>query len=311
MRYRRVGKTQSIGSFPRGGMKVRFTESLPINADLFWALRGGGGNYGVVTSFEFKLHAIGPDVLSGLIVLPAADAVAALKKYREYAPTLSDDTSVWVVLRKAPPLPFLPADVHGTDILVFAAFHAGDPEEGKRAFAPLRSFGRVLGEYVGVQPYAGWQTAFDPLLTPGARNYWKSHNFTEIAEPALQLLVEYSAKVPSPHCEIFVGQLGAAVGRVAPDATAYAHRNANFVMNVHGRWESASEDEKCIGWAREFFRKMEPHATGGVYVNFLTEEETGRVKSAYGVNYGRLVTAKKKYDPHNLFRMNQNISPAG
>ena len=279
------------------------------NADLFWALRGGGGNFGIVTRFDFRLHPVGPEVLTGLIVLPISDAIAALKKYREYVATLSDETSVWVVLRKAPPLPFLPEEVHESEVIVFAAFHAGDPEKGKRAFAPLRSFGKVLGEHVGIQPYVAWQSAFDPLLTPGARNYWKSHNFERLDDAAVQLIVDYSRKLPSPHCEIFVGLLGAAAGRVAPDAMAYSHRNANFVMNVHGRWERASEDDQCIGWAREFFRKTEPFATGGVYVNFLTEEETGRIRAAYGASYDRLVAAKKKYDPLNLFRMNQNISP--
>jgi len=281
------------------------------NADLFWALRGGGGNFGVVTRFEFKLHPLGPDVASGLIVFALSDAVSAIKKYRDYVSGLSEETSVWFVLRKAPPLPFLPAHVHGTEVIVFAAFHAGDPEAGKRAFEPIRGFGKIVGEFVGVQPYVGWQSAFDPLLTPGARNYWKSHNFEKLSDGAADLIVEYADKLPSDQCEIFVGLLGGATGRVAPDAMAYSHRNANFVMNVHGRWTTAAEDEKCIGWAREFYRKTEPHATGGVYVNFLTEEETGRIKAAYGKGYDRLVGIKKKYDPDNLFRMNQNINPAG
>jgi len=281
------------------------------NADLFWALRGGGGNFGVVTRFEFKLHPLGPDVASGLIVFALSDAVSAIKKYRDYIAGLSEETSVWFVLRKAPPLPFLPANVHGTEVIVFAAFHAGDPEVGKRAFEPIRGFGKVVGEFVGVQPYVGWQSAFDPLLTPGARNYWKSHNFEKISDGAADLIVEYAGKLPSDQCEIFVGLLGGATSRVAPDAMAYSHRNANFVMNVHGRWTTAAEDEKCIGWAREFYRETEPHATGGVYVNFLTEEETGRIRAAYGAGYDRLVGIKKKVDPNNLFRMNQNIKPAG
>lgn len=283
--------------------------SADENPDLFWAVRGGGGNFGIVTRFEFKLHPVGPEVLSGLIVLPLKDAASALKKYRTFAEGLGDDTSVWVVLRQAPPLPFLPEDVHGKDVLVFALCHIGDTEEGRKAIDPLRSFGTVLGEFVGVQPYAAWQTAFDPLLTPGVRNYWKSHNFLDLDDKLIDLAVRHTATLPSPQSEIFFGQLGGEIGRIAKDSTAYPHRDANYVMNVHGRWDKAADDEKCIGWSREFFKETAPYATGGVYINFMTEEETDRVGSAFGSSYDRLKKIKQKYDPNNLFRMNQNISP--
>jgi FAD/FMN-containing dehydrogenase len=280
------------------------------NSDLFWAIRGGGGNFGIVTRFEFKLHPVGPDILAGLIVLPLADAVGALKKYREYVAQLGEESNVWVVLRKAPPLPFLPEEVHGKEVIVFAVFHAGDPEEGQRALDPIRGFGKVLGEHVGVQPYTAWQTAFDPLLTPGARNYWKSHNFSVLSDEAIDLLVKYTKSLPSDECEIFVGMLGGAAGRVAPEAMAYSHRDADFVLNVHGRWQDAADDKKGIGWAREFFAESAPYATGGVYVNFLTADETDRTEAAYGPNFKRLVEVKTKYDPNNLFRLNQNINPS-
>jgi len=287
---------------------------LTVNAkdhsDLFWAIRGGGGNFGIVTRFELKLHPVGPEILAGLLVFPLSDGIEALKKYREFVPHLSEESTVWAVLRKAPPLPFLPEDVHGKEIIVFALFHPGDPEEGERAFAPIRSFGTLLGEHVGVQPYTDWQTAFDPLLTPGARNYWKSHNFTALSDKAIETLVEYAGKLPSDECEIFVGLLSGAANRVATDATAYPQRDAIYVLNVHGRWREASDDDKVIGWSREFFAKTAPYATGGVYVNFLTAEETDRIKAAYGPNYTRLVEVKSKYDPMNLFRRNQNIKPA-
>ncbi len=280
------------------------------NSDLFWAIRGGGGNFGIVTRFEFRLHQMEPSRLSGLIVFSLEEASSILRKYREFAAGLGDDTSVWVVLREAPPLPFLPEEVHGTKVLVFALFHAGDPEEGEKLVAPLRGFGNVLGEHVGVMPFAAWQAAFDPLLTPGARNYWKSHNFIDLSDEALDIAIRYATELPSSQSEIFFAQLGGQVNRVASDATAYPHRDANFVLNVHGRWEDAGDDEKCINWAREFFRETTPHATGGVYTNFMTEDETDRISSAYGAGYDRLVEAKKKYDPKNLFRMNQNIDPA-
>lgn len=291
-----------------GGKMLTVNET--DHSDLFWAIRGGGGNFGIVTRFEFQLHPVGPEILAGLFVFPLSDAVEALKKYRELAEGLSEETNVWAVMRNAPPLPFLPAEVHGKEVLVFAVFHSGDPAEGQQAFAPIRGFGTLLGEHIGVQPYTAWQTAFDPLLTPGARNYWKSHNFSELSDKAIDVLVEYAGKLPTDQCEIFVGLLGGAANRVAPDATAYSHRDAEFVLNVHGRWGSAAEDEKGIGWAREFFAKSAPYANGGVYVNFLTAEETDRIKAAYGPNYTRLVEVKTKYDPNNLFRLNQNIKPS-
>lgn len=291
------------------GNLLHVSDSDSENPDLFWAIRGGSGNFGVVTNFEFRLHPVGPGVLTGLIVYPASEAVSALKQYRTYAATLGDDTNVWVVLRKAPPLPFLPASAHGKDVIVFAFFHAGAEDAGRKVAEPLRKFGTVLGEFIGVQPYTAWQQAFDPLLTPGARNYWKSHNFIELSDGAITTAVQFAGTVPSPQCEIFFGMVGAATGRVAVDATAYPHRNANWVLNVHGRWDTAGEDDKCIAWAREFFRASAPYATGGVYVNFLTADETDRVRAAYGPSYDRLAAAKKKYDPNNLFRVNQNISP--
>ena len=187
--------------------------------------------------------------------------------------------------------------------------HIGDSKKGEEVLRPLRDFGKVLGEFVGVQPFKNWQQAFDPLLTPGARNYWKTHNFLELKDELLDAVVEYAGKLPSPQCEIFFAALGGAVGRVAPNATAYSHRDANYVMNVHGRWDDAADDDKCITWARDFFRASEPFATGGAYINFMTADETERVGAAFGTSYDRLAKVKKKYDPHNLFRMNQNIAP--
>ena len=280
------------------------------HADLFWAIRGGSGNFGVVSRFEFKLHPVGPEILSGMIVYPIKEAAQALKQFREVVKKLGDDTNVWTVLRKAPPLPFLPPEVHGTEIIAFCLFHAGDPDAGRAAFEPLRKFGTVLGEFTAMQPYTAWQQTFDPLLTPGARNYWKSHNFVDLSDGAIDVAVKYAQSLPSPHCEIFFGLIGGATTRPRPDATAYSHRDAIYVCNVHGRWETAAEDQKCTDWARGFFKEAAPYATGGVYVNFLTDDEPERVKTAYGPGYDRLVAVKNQYDPGNLFRMNQNIRPS-
>lgn len=283
--------------------------SADENADLFWAIRGGGGNFGIVTSFEFQLYPVGPDLLSGLIVFPLDQAKSVLTQYRKFAETMPDDLNVWVVARQAPPLPFLPPEVHGKEVVVLAVCYAGEPAEGEKLIEPLRGFGTPYGEHIGVQPYTAWQQAFDPLLTPGARNYWKSHNFTKLDDGLIDSLIEYAWNLPSPHCEIFIGALGGQAGRIAPDATAYSHRDANFVINVHGRWETAEEDERGIAWAREFFDKSTPYATGGVYVNFLTEDEADRTNAAYGSNYERLAELKAKFDPGNVFQVNQNIAP--
>jgi FAD/FMN-containing dehydrogenase len=279
------------------------------NADLFWAIRGGGGNFGVVTSFEFQAHPVGPIVLSGLIVHPFSDAAAVLKFYREFAAKAPDELVPWVVMRKAPPLPFLPPSVHGKEVVVLAVFYAGDLKAGERALEPLRKFGRPIADVVGPTPFAGWQQAFDPLLTPGVRNYWKSHNFERLDDGYLDTVVSFAGKLPSPHCEIFIGQLGAAASRVRPDAMAYSMRNAEFVMNVHGRWETAAEDKAGIAWARELTAATAKYATGGVYVNFMTADEEERLRASYGPNYDRLLQIKQKYDPQNLFRMNHNIAP--
>ncbi len=280
------------------------------NPDLFWAIRGGGGNFGVVTAFDFALHEIGTEVLSGLVVHPFADAAPLLRDYRRLAADMPDELSVWVVMRKAPPLPFLPQEWHGREVLVFAACHVGDMAAGERALASLRALGKPIADVIGPHPYVGWQQAFDPLLTSGARNYWKSHNFEAIEDGLVDTLVEAIERLPTDECEVFIGQLGGATRRADPNATAFAHRSANFVMNVHTRWRDAADDTRCTAWARELFDRTALLATGGVYVNFMPEDETGRVKSAFGPSYERLASVKAEVDPGNLLRMNMNIRPA-
>lgn len=279
------------------------------NADLFWGIRGGGGNFGVVTQFQFRLHEVGPEVMAGLICFAYEDSRKVFDQYRDFVAGAPDELSVWVVTRKAPPLPFIDPAWHGKEMIALAALYTGDMEEGAAAMEPLKSFATPIGEALVPFPFAGFQAVFDPLLTPGARNYWKSHDFTELNDGAIDAVIEYAGKLPSDQCEIFIAQLGGAMGRVPADATAYPHRSTKFVLNVHGRWNDAADDEKCIGWAREFFDVSAPHASGSVYVNFMTEDEADRVKAAYGPNYDRLVELKNKYDPTNLFRLNHNIKP--
>ncbi len=282
--------------------------SATEHPDLFWAIRGGGGNFGIVTSFRFRLHPVGPQVLSGLIVHPFAEAGNVFRHYRDFVAKAPDQLTCWVVMRKAPPLPFLPPEIHGREIFIIALLYAGDMKEGEKLLEPLRKFGKPIADVVSPHPYAGFQQAFDPLLTPGARNYWKSHNFRELSDAAIDTFIEYAGTLPTPLSEIFIGQLGGVINRVASDATAYPHRDANFVMNIHTRWEEKSQDERCVGWARKFFEASAKFATGGVYVNFISEGEE-RIQNAFGPNQDRLAVVKKKYDPSNFFRSNQNIRP--
>ena len=253
--------------------------SADEHRDLFWAIRGGGGNFGIVTEFTFALHPVPGEVLAGLLVFPMDRCREILRHYRDFVAQAPEALNVWVVLRKAPPLPFLPAEVHGQEVVVLAVFHTGDAASGGAHVEQLRAFGPRLGEHVGAVPYGAWQQAFDPLLAAGARNYWKSHNFTELSDGAIEALAGYAGQLPSDHSEIFVALVSGAANRVPTSATAYVGRDANLVVNVHARWEEATGDEAA------------------------------RVPAAYGENYQRLVDLKRRFDPENVFRTNQNIAP--
>ncbi len=290
-----------------GAARVVSAASEP---DLFWALRGGGGNFGVVTSFEFQLHPVGPEVYAGLVVYPFEQARQVLRAWRDFTVSAPDELSVWTVLRKAPPLPFLPASVHGTEVVIFPLVYSGDVEAGQRAAAPVLQFGDPIGSALAPTPYTAFQSAFDPLLTPGGRNYWKSNNFSTLIDAALDLVIASAGRLPGPECEIFVAQLGGAMARVKPAATAFVGRDTRYIMNVHGRWSDPRDDERVRAWARRAFEDAAPLATGGGYVNFLTEDEAERVAASYSTNYPRLQAVKQRFDPGNLFRMNLNIAPA-
>ncbi len=289
----------------------RLHVSETAHPDLFWAIRGGGGNFGVVTRFEFQLYPVGPEITAGLIVFPAAEARRVLMQYRDAVDSMATDLTVWAVLRKAPPLPFLPAEHHGQDVLVLPVFSPRPSAAVDAAIGHISAFAEPLGMHVGPMAYTAWQQIFDPLLAPGARNYWKSHNFTHLSDEAIDVVLRYAGNLPTPQCEIFLGLLGGQASAPSPQATAYPHRDALYVMNVHTRWEDPLEDARCIAWARDFFRDAAPYASGGVYVNFMPQDEGERTPDAYGANYQRLAQIKAQYDPSNLFRANQNIRPAG
>ena len=288
----------------------RVTASASQNPELFWAVRGGGANFGVVTSFTFHVHNVGPEIFAGLLVHPLADAPAVMRAVRDQAADAPDELTTFMVLRKAPPLPFVPEEWHGREVLILATMFAGPAEDGEAATARLRGLGTPIAAALGVQPFVAWQQAFDPLLTPGARNYWKSHDFSELSDDAIDTIIDFVHRLPSDQCEVFLAQLGGAANRLPVDATAYPHRDAEFLINVHTRWTDPAEDARCLAWARGIFDATAPYANGGVYVNFMPDDETDRVRAAYGANYDRLARVKAEWDPDNVFRANMNIRPA-
>jgi FAD/FMN-containing dehydrogenase len=285
------------------------TASADENTDLFWALKGGGGNFGIVTSFEVRCAEIGTEVYSGIIVKKFSDARAYIQFHREYVRQLPDEMTVWMVVRHAPPLPFLPEAVHGEMVVAIPFVWLGDPAEGQKLIDPIREATESLGEGIGMHPWVAWQAGFDGLVTHGARNYWKSHHLKELSDDGIDRILAFAAKMPSRECEVFIPHMEGAPSRIPEENTAFAHRSPPFVLNIHTRWQHPADDDKCLAWARDFHTTTKAFAQG-VYVNFLSDEGEDRVREAYSeAIWERLVRIKNRYDPHNFFRMNQNIKP--
>jgi FAD/FMN-containing dehydrogenase len=287
------------------------TASGDENPDLFWGIRGGGGNFGVVTSFEFRLHPVGPTVLAGPVFHPFEDAREVLAFYREFIATAPDELTTIFELTVAQPLPFLPEDVHGKPIVMVGACHAGPPEEGVEVVRPLKEFGNPIADLLEPKLYTDLQSMFDPFVPHGWHRYWKSVELPPLTDEAIDTLVEHAGAVTSPKSYCIVFQLGGALARVGEGETAFSQRDAAHNVNINAVWtEDDPEGERHVAWARDFFSAMQPHAGGRVYVNFLGEEGAERVRQAYGDRqYERLVDLKRAYDPTNFFRLNQNIEP--
>ena len=287
------------------------TASEDSYPDLFWALRGGGGNFGVATSFEFNAHELGPDLLCGLVVHPIESAREYLQHHREVLAQAPEELSAWLVARLAPPLPFLPEEVHGRQVVAVGFVYTGDPAEGERFVEEhIAGFGKPYGKHIGVAPFVEWQQTFDALNAPGDRYYWKSHNLPELSDGVIDAVIEAVDNLPSPWAEVFIPHMGGAISSRPDDSTAYAHRDANYILNIHGHWTDPADDERGIEWTRALFDAVTPHATGTAYVNFISDEGADRVRDAYPpAVWSRLVEAKRRYDPDNVFRLNQNIPP--
>jgi len=285
------------------------TASATENEDLFWAACGGGGNFGIVTTFEFQTANIGTEVYTGPIVKRFEDAADYFRFYRDYVRTMPDEMTIWSVLRHAPPLSFIPEEYHGKLVLLIPFVWLGDQAEGEKLLQPIRDMGKNIGDGSGMKPWTGWQAAFDGLVEHGARNYWKSHHLKNLSDECIEEILSYAASLPHGESEVFIPHMEGAPSRIDPISTAFPHRNTPFILSIHTRWRDASDDERCMKWAREFHDATRPFSQG-VYVNFLSEEGNDRVREAYTVEvWERLVKAKKQWDPENVFHMNQNIPP--
>jgi FAD/FMN-containing dehydrogenase len=282
------------------------------NPDLFWGLRGGGGNFGIVTSFEFDLHPLGPDVLAGLMVWPMDDAPRVLRFLREFVAGAPDEVGIMANLRLAPPLPLIPEELHGQPIVALVPTYAGPVPDGEAALAPIAGeLGEPVFSTVSPKPYAVHQKMFDPAVQHGWHYYWKSHTLDSLTDEVVDIVVEHASAITSPMTTVPVFTLGGAVARVAEDATAFPNRQAQHDINIVGAWMPDDTDpDRHIEWVRGFFAALEPHSAG-FYVNFTNDDSPERVRgSAYGTEqWARLVGLKAKYDPTNLFRMNANIPP--
>ena len=288
------------------------TASKKENSDLFWGLRGGGGNFGIVTSFEYQAYPLGPQVTAGIVIHPMEKASEVVGFFREFSAGAPEELCCLLTLRLAPAAPFLPKEVHGKPIVGIAVCHSGSPEDGERAIRPLKEFGDPLGDIIAPKPFVVHQTLFDVAMAPGRHYYWKSEYLPEFSEAAGGVLMDHAAKITSPHSSILLFQLGGALARFGETDTPAGNRNAAYVLNVAASWEDSEQTDEQVTWARGCWSAMQQFSTGGVNVNFLTGEEGNqRVRAAYGAaNYDRLVGLKNKYDPQNMFRLNQNIPPS-
>ena len=278
------------------------TASATAHADLFWAVRGGGGNFGVVTAFEYQLYPVS-QLLGGLLLYPITHAKIVFRSYRDFTRTAPEALGSLCNLATLP---------DGTPAAVILLAYNGAIEDGERLLRPLRECAPLLADQVGPLPYLALQSIVENFNPPGLRNYWKSNYLRDLSDAAIDVLVDHYATVPAPHTHVVIEHLGGAVSRVGDDATAVDHRDALYNFLIVGMWTDMAMDAKVIGWVRELWGALQPFSSGGLYVNYEAEHDVGRVQAAYSpAKYARLATVKATYDPTNLFRLNQNIPPAG
>lgn len=279
------------------------------NADLFWALRGGGGNFGIATSFDYRLHPVGPEILGGALAWRGEDAERVLKAYRAFSAKAPRDFTSVAILRRAPPAPWLPKELHGQPIIAVFVAHCGDLAIGEELVRELRAVEVPVADTVMRRPYVQMQSLLDATQPKGRRYYWKSHYLARIDDGLIDTATAWAAKITSPHSGIIFFQIGGALNDLAPHHSPAGNRDAAYVLNISASWEKPEDDQTNTGWARGCFDDAKPFATGGTYVNFLNQEETGsRITDAYGSeNLRKLAALKRKYDPENLFRHTKSV----
>ena len=279
------------------------------NKDLYWALRGGSGNFGIVTSFEYQLHPVGPEILGGAIVWRLEEGKKVLEAYREFSAGAPRELTSVAVLRIAPPAPWIPKEVHGQPIVAIFVCHSGSIKEGEALLAPLRRLGSPVADIVTRRPYTQMQSLLDATQPKGRRYYWKSHYLSTIGDEMIDRALEHAGRIASPHSAILLFQIGGALGELPAEHSPAGNRDAAYVLNIAGAWEKPDADEANINWARTCFEATRSCSTGGVYINFLTEDEGApRIEAAYGRPIlDRLATLKRKYDPENFFRHTKSV----
>jgi FAD/FMN-containing dehydrogenase len=284
------------------------TASAHQNEDLFWALRGGGGNFGVVANFEFQLHPV-KDVYVGLFFYELDQTANLFRFYRDFIKDAPEAYGCFPAFQIAPPLPFVPAERVGDTFCAAVVHWAGPLEQGENAMKPFRDLAPVVAEMVGPMPYPALNAAFDPLFPKGIRSYWKGSFVTELTDAAIDAHVEHGAKVPEVSATMHLYPINGAPHRVGADETAFAYRDANFATVIVAAWSDPSVDEERIQWVRDYYDATAPYSEPGGYINFMADDDQSRIRDNYKGNYDRLVAVKRTYDPDNLFHLNQNISP--
>ena len=278
------------------------------NPDLFWAIRGGGGNFGVVTSFEFRVHPV-KDIYGGPMFYELGEVANVLRFYREFIADAPEQLGAFPAFQIAPPLPFIPEERHGDTFIAMVACWAGPIEEGEKVLKPFHDLAPVVAEHVGPMPYPALNSAFDALVPPGLQHYWKANFVTELTDEAIEAHVVNGPRVPVVNSTVHIYPIDGACHRVASDATAFAYRDANFATVIAGMWPDPADNDANIKWVRDYYDATAPLSEEGGYINFMAEDDQERIKANYKGNYDRLVSVKGKYDPDNLFHQNQNIKP--
>lgn len=281
------------------------------NADLFWAVRGGGGNFGVVTGIDYALHPVGPEIVGGVVAWPASEAPGVLELYRTLAEQAPLELTLVAIMRPAPPAPWLPKEVHGKPIVAILACHSGKAEDGEKLVAPIKSFGSPVGDILVRRPYVQMQSLLDATQPKGRRYYWKSEYLSRIEPTLCERVIEHAGKIRSPQSAVILFQIGGALNSLKDDHSPADNRGARYVLNIAGSWENAGQDKPNIEWAREAWNAMRSFSIGGTYINFLTEDEGAeRIEASIGKGLRRLAEVKAKWDPENFFRTNRNIKPS-